>query len=780
MSYEPTIWKKGDKVTSTKLNKIENGIQGNDEEITSIKEGLNEILVEESSGQEAESVTLTTILDVSNFGVGGNLHRETVSGNMVTLEPDASNTDTNIYCRKEFSVGEGKYLVGFKYRLRKADDTLSNPNKVTTILGASTRYENPNYVYGEWMEFHEVANVNLTRVYFAIQGFPVAPVRGQLYVDVTDIYCYEISECSDAMISLIIAEQNEHYASGTVTYSIEGTDGEYVPDKTLSLSGKVADSRATGDAINVINSKIFTTKTVSLSNLNNNAHFFSDGSLGYISSTDGVATFAPNANADSNLYMRNSISLGVGKHLVSFKYRLTKMDETLTDPQKVRITLGASEYYDNSGYEYNTWINFTQITNIDLTRVYFTIIGFATVPTKEQFKVEVKEFYVYDVEGLDPDQITYVISEQDANYKSGVVIYSNESLSDIIKHSFAQINVKDYGVSGDGVTDDTDAIRAVLLKGSGTYYFPTGTYIITGTIFVPDDSVIFGDGDSTVFSFINNLTISERIFRESQRALPYILVEGKNVVLKQFKVIGGEPLLQNRHAGIGVFDSERVIIEDLTVHNVNYNAEQDVGDSTGYGILVNRSKYITVQRCDVRGCGYECIGIVDDCDYCTVRDCYTQDGWRTCIQVHRGSCNTTVENCYMKQTHPKYDACFTVHGLPEQMVNNLRVINCIAECTVKGIQGEGYCAPYQIMSDAECLVFVGNRVVNGYRAFYINDSSSNAKIIGNDFHCSDQSDYGVTIRSLDSIVIGNRLVNDAETHNIIVNSPILIGNIGIS
>lgn len=31
MSYEPTIWKKGDKVTSTKLNKIENGIQGSDD-----------------------------------------------------------------------------------------------------------------------------------------------------------------------------------------------------------------------------------------------------------------------------------------------------------------------------------------------------------------------------------------------------------------------------------------------------------------------------------------------------------------------------------------------------------------------------------------------------------------------------------------------------------------------------------------------------------------------------------------------------------------------------
>lgn len=43
MSYEPTIWKKGDKVTSTKLNKIENGIQGNDTEISDLKEDLQDL-----------------------------------------------------------------------------------------------------------------------------------------------------------------------------------------------------------------------------------------------------------------------------------------------------------------------------------------------------------------------------------------------------------------------------------------------------------------------------------------------------------------------------------------------------------------------------------------------------------------------------------------------------------------------------------------------------------------------------------------------------------------
>ena len=41
MSYEPTNWKSGDKVTSTRLNKIEQGIQGIDNDTSSIKEELN-------------------------------------------------------------------------------------------------------------------------------------------------------------------------------------------------------------------------------------------------------------------------------------------------------------------------------------------------------------------------------------------------------------------------------------------------------------------------------------------------------------------------------------------------------------------------------------------------------------------------------------------------------------------------------------------------------------------------------------------------------------------
>lgn len=76
MSYEPTNWKKGDKVTSTRLNKIENGIQGNDTEISNLKEDLQDIdeRVEalEEGGTGGISMTavnlLNTILSEAVYG----------------------------------------------------------------------------------------------------------------------------------------------------------------------------------------------------------------------------------------------------------------------------------------------------------------------------------------------------------------------------------------------------------------------------------------------------------------------------------------------------------------------------------------------------------------------------------------------------------------------------------------------------------------------------------------------------------------------------------------
>lgn len=61
------------------------------------------------------------------------------------------------------------------------------------------------------------------------------------------------------------------------------------------------------------------------------------------------------------------------------------------------------------------------------------------------------------------------------------------------------VNVKDFGVMGDGITNDTTAIQAVLNSGATSVFFPAGTYRI-GALVVPNTVKNFlGAGRSTSF-----------------------------------------------------------------------------------------------------------------------------------------------------------------------------------------------------------------------------------------------------------------------------------------
>lgn len=61
------------------------------------------------------------------------------------------------------------------------------------------------------------------------------------------------------------------------------------------------------------------------------------------------------------------------------------------------------------------------------------------------------------------------------------------------------VNAKNYGVKGNGSTNDTAAINALLSSSHKSIYFPTGTYIFTGTLVVPNGKKVYGDGVNTIF-----------------------------------------------------------------------------------------------------------------------------------------------------------------------------------------------------------------------------------------------------------------------------------------
>ncbi|RFU32374.1 Beta-glucosidase/Glucan 1,3-beta-glucosidase/Glucan endo-1,3-beta-D-glucosidase, partial [Scytalidium lignicola] len=71
------------------------------------------------------------------------------------------------------------------------------------------------------------------------------------------------------------------------------------------------------------------------------------------------------------------------------------------------------------------------------------------------------------------------------------------------------VNIKQVSglqVMGDGVTDDTANINAILRQYAGCkiIYFPAGTYIVTGTVFVPAGSIIVGDAYASAISAVGS------------------------------------------------------------------------------------------------------------------------------------------------------------------------------------------------------------------------------------------------------------------------------------
>lgn len=73
-------------------------------------------------------------------------------------------------------------------------------------------------------------------------------------------------------------------------------------------------------------------------------------------------------------------------------------------------------------------------------------------------------------------------------------LLSNDGKNLVWKTSI-EINVRDYGAKGDGVTDDTEAIQAAInAAGSGLVVFPSGVFMITGVVVRNKGAALHGDG----------------------------------------------------------------------------------------------------------------------------------------------------------------------------------------------------------------------------------------------------------------------------------------------
>lgn len=170
-------------------------------------------------------------------------------------------------------------------------------------------------------------------------------------------------------------------------------------------------------------------------------------------------------------------------------------------------------------------------------------------------------------------------------------------------------NVRDYGATGDGTTDDTAAIAAAIKAAApaaaptgNTVYFPAGKYLVSSTLTVPPALTLQGTGWNTPGSQVNTFAGSW-IFVEAGAGFSPVTVSGSGGAVRAlaFNVpdqstagapAPAQPMILIR--------ANNALIEDVCLYNpyggiyINGGAQTVIrrifGQPVQYGVLIDGSR----------------------------------------------------------------------------------------------------------------------------------------------------------------------------------------------
>lgn len=170
------------------------------------------------------------------------------------------------------------------------------------------------------------------------------------------------------------------------------------------------------------------------------------------------------------------------------------------------------------------------------------------------------------------------------------------------------VNVKDFGATGDGTTDDTIALQRAMAYleslGGGELYFPAGVYMVTRTLAMKSYCHIRGTKTSVIKTTWNTELISGI-------DLQHIRIQG--IKLEKFNL--GKGAIRFQNCNYIVIEDVWIVAEDLT-----YPAYSQ-------GIDLRESNYIHILRNHVDGTRGHCLVIgtstlnaVAECKHIVIRD----------------------------------------------------------------------------------------------------------------------------------------------------------------
>lgn len=317
-------------------------------------------------------------------------------------------------------------------------------------------------------------------------------------------------------------------------------------------------------------------------------------------------------------------------------------------------------------------------------------------------QVESRAIVWYDI------NYNYIATTIDSN---GVTVYNQDVLSTRPQNGYyiginarlayeheikvskrESISVKDFGAKGDGFTDDSDALIAAFSSAYRTVFIPEGTYIVRKTINITSNKNLYGYGFKKCIIKLADDTydLTQTKWRDGEYCYPILRTvdNANNINIVGIRVKGSTKITDHRQFGIAVINSHYCNVIDCSTFNINFLNDDHSTITTnalGWGVVVLGSDNIRIEEGEYNLSGYENGGI-EKSENVYVSKVNFGIGWRTSLQIHRGSKNIFIDKCSINQNNTYASSAITVHGIEDSRVENLSITNNYIYSRTKELQ----------------------------------------------------------------------------------------------
>jgi hypothetical protein len=159
------------------------------------------------------------------------------------------------------------------------------------------------------------------------------------------------------------------------------------------------------------------------------------------------------------------------------------------------------------------------------------------------------------------------------------------------------VSVKDFGATGDGVTDDTAAIQTAMTNSANRQlYFPAGTYIVTSLTGVSDLEIVGENQEATIFKRKNNDASTSPMFNFSSKS---------KVKFTNLTFDGNKASQTNTQALLNFDACENIVVDNCTLKNAKTNNGINITNGT---TAINNEQFV-VENCTIKNCDLDAIYI---------------------------------------------------------------------------------------------------------------------------------------------------------------------------